>query len=321
VSGLPLALREAIFAFCDTARGPEIAERAAAQSACYRAGGGSLATVTDYPDVAAYLTARLPATFAAAGAAFAAVRARAPDFRPGSMLDFGAGPGTASWAAVETWPNLESVMMTDHNEQFLRAARTLSDNSPHPALRNATISNSQVLSETARYELVVAAFVMCELPEQLAGEIASRLWNACSGLLVIVEPGTPRAFQRILRCRQELCARNAIIAAPCPANDPCPMQGPDWCHFAVRLPRTRDHMRAKNASVPYEDERFSYVAAVREDVVLSTSSQRIIAPVLSGKAGLKFRVCTGDRIAEVGVPRREHAVYRQSTRKRWGGTL
>jgi hypothetical protein len=62
VSGLPLALREAIFTFCDTARGPEIAERAAAQSACFRAGGGSLATVTDYPDVAAYLTARLPPT-------------------------------------------------------------------------------------------------------------------------------------------------------------------------------------------------------------------------------------------------------------------
>jgi ribosomal protein RSM22 (predicted rRNA methylase) len=211
--------------------------------------------------------------------------------------------------------------MTDHNEQFLRAARTLSDNSRHPALRNATFSISQALSGTPRYELVVAAYVMRELPERLAGEVTSRLWNACSGMLVIVEPGTPRAFQRVLRCRQELCAHNAIIAAPCPASDPSPMQGPDWCHFAVRLPRTRNRMRARNAPVAYEDEKFSYVPAAREDVVLATSPPRIIAPALSGKADLKFRVCTGDRIVEAGVPRRDHAVYRQSTRKRWGGTL
>jgi hypothetical protein len=82
VSGLPLALREAIFALGGTGRGREIAERAAVQSASYRAGGGLLATVTDQPDIAACLTARLRATFAAISAALAAARARAPDFQP-----------------------------------------------------------------------------------------------------------------------------------------------------------------------------------------------------------------------------------------------
>ena len=61
----------------------------------------------------AYLTTRLPATFAAISAALAAVAEARPDFAPRSALDAGAGPGTATWAAAQQWDSLEDATLVE----------------------------------------------------------------------------------------------------------------------------------------------------------------------------------------------------------------
>jgi len=48
----------------------------------------------------AYVAVRMPATFAAARAVFTELRRLMPDRRITSLLDLGAGPGTAGWAAL-----------------------------------------------------------------------------------------------------------------------------------------------------------------------------------------------------------------------------
>ena len=53
------------------------------------------------PQVAAYAAARMPGCYAAVARVLDELRLRLPDFTPRSMLDFGAGPGTAIWAARE----------------------------------------------------------------------------------------------------------------------------------------------------------------------------------------------------------------------------
>ena len=50
---------------------------------------------------AAYMAARMPACYAAVYKVLEEVSMRLPGFAPESMLDFGAGPGTAIWAAHE----------------------------------------------------------------------------------------------------------------------------------------------------------------------------------------------------------------------------
>src|SRR5216684_7676919 len=76
-----------------------VAERAAAQSRIYRAGGGSHRIATA-ADVLAYAFARLPATYAAAVAVFNAVRETLPTYHPRSMLHVGAGPDTPTLTAA-----------------------------------------------------------------------------------------------------------------------------------------------------------------------------------------------------------------------------
>lgn len=55
----------------------------------------------DEVQAAAYVAARMPGCFAATYKVLEEVSMRLPGFRPASLLDFGAGPGTAIWAARE----------------------------------------------------------------------------------------------------------------------------------------------------------------------------------------------------------------------------
>ncbi len=86
----------------------------------------------------------------------------------------------------------------------------------------------------------------------------------CAPLVLLVEPGTPAGHRRILAARAQLLAAGYLIAAPCPHQLGCPLDvAGDWCHFGARLPRSALHRQVKGTELSYEDEKFSYVGAVR----------------------------------------------------------
>jgi ribosomal protein RSM22 (predicted rRNA methylase) len=355
---LPPALQDAIARFAEEIAPKELAARAAALSERYRSGGASHVAIADERDVAAYLTTRLPATYAAMAAALDAVKQRALRFAPMHLLDVGAGPGTASWAATEIWPELPYVVMLDRNPHLLAAARTLTHSSPHPSLTTAQFISADLAkdfpppervegplatAELSRaraspseadgakeggwgslggtYDLVLAGYTFAELPAHTRDRALSNLWAACCGVLVIVEPGTPAGFATILACRTALLALGARVVAPCPAGYPCPIVAPDWCHFAERLPRSRAHMRAKGAIVPFEDEKFSYVAVAREAIELAALEARIVAPPQASKPGIRLRLCADAKLADRVVLKRDKPAFKAVTRKKWGDAL
>jgi ribosomal protein RSM22 (predicted rRNA methylase) len=278
-----------------------------------------------------------------------AVKQRAPGFAPMHLLDVGAGPGTASWAAAETWPQLKSTTMLDSNPHLLAAAGTLAAASPHPSLTTAHFIAGDLREPTSpnvgrsippklrsseggsgggtvghgseAYDLILAGYTFAELPAQTRDRALATLWAQCRGILVIVEPGTPQGFATILACRTALLALVARVVAPCPAGYPCPIVAPDWCHFAERLPRSRAHMRAKDAVVPFEDEKFSYVAVAREGVALSPTEARIVAPSQASKPGIRLRLCTDAKLADRVVLKRDKPAYKAVARKKWGDAL
>ena len=57
----------------------------------------------------------MPATYAAVTASLNALGEITPDFAPNSLLDVGAGPGTATWAAAEAFPSLQAFTLLDAN--------------------------------------------------------------------------------------------------------------------------------------------------------------------------------------------------------------
>ena len=242
---LPAPLRAAIEALTEGRSGRDLGDRSAEISRLYRARSPSSRAIMGEADALAYALTRMPATYAAVSAALAAVCERAPGFEPRSLLDVGCGPGTAGWAAVEAFPTLDVIDLVDASRPFLDLARTLAAASEDEAIRSAKTSLGDLAAPPASADLVTVAYALTELTEAGALLAAERLWGAAEGAFLIVEPGTPDAWARLMTVRTRLIELGAVILAPCPHLAPCPLIPPDWCHFAQRLPRSRAHIAAK----------------------------------------------------------------------------
>ena len=313
---LPLALTAAIAALLEGVARKDLAAAAGKQSAGYRKGATSAGIITP-ADAAAYAIARMPATFAANAAVFARIAQVMPDFAPASVLDVGAGTGATSWAAVTQWPSIARLTMLDHNPAFRALARKLADaklteSSP---LASAEILSGDLGADKPKSDLVVASYVLAELPQGEAGAIATDLWPCANVALFLIEPGTPAGFARIRAARTALIAAGAHVAAPCTHDNDCPMSKNDWCHFSQRLPRSRDHMRLKDAKVPFEDERYSYLVVTREKIA---NGARILAPLLETKPGLTFKLCDENGLRAEFVAARDKDAYRRVRKRGWG---
>ena len=279
---------------------------AQALSEAYRHGATSASV-----SLSAYLTTRMPATFAAISAVLEQVQLVALGFSPSSILDIGAGPGTASFAALAAWPSITSVAMVESDKRFAQLAASLS---PH-----AKILQNAFLQTSVRAELVIAAYILAELPEAQAAASALHLRAATQNILIIIEPGTPKGFARIRAAREALINAGAHLIGPCTHANTCPLQGEDWCHFKTRLPRSRAHMLAKSATVPFEDESFSWIAVSRQPFKLPKA--RILAPPQINKVAATFKLCSESGVANTAIASRDKAAYKLARKKAWGDAV
>lgn len=319
---LPAALREALAEELEGVSRKDLAVRAERTSRAYRAGGGSAAVIRDADDALAYALTRLPATYAACAAVFDEARRMAPDFAPGRLLDAGCGPGAASWAAAEAWPGLSAVAWVDASAPFLGLAGRLGRHGPEPLrrpdVRVADLTGDRPFTEA---DLVVASYALAELPDIELGPVVRRLWAACRGVIALVEPGTPAGFARLLNARDALIAEGADVLAPCPHARSCPLTSPDWCHFSVRLPRSRDHRLVKAADAPFEDEKFAYLIAARPGVAPTRRSPRVLARPQAAKGGTVFKLCGAAGLEIRTVAKRDKPAFAKARRLGWGDVI
>ncbi len=297
----------------------DAAERSASISKTYRDGGGSGAIRTE-TDALAYALARMPATYAAVTASLNALTEIRPDFAPKSLLDIGAGPGTATWAAAETFSSLQTFALLDANDALRTLALSLFSDSFR--LREVSYERAEANSALAKAEpadLVVASYMINEIGDTGQRALAELMWQRTGDTLLVVEPGTPAGYARIIALRERLIAKGAHVVAPCPHDSACPLQAPDWCHFTQRLQRSRAHKQLKVAELPYEDEKFAYVALTRTPV--ANRPARVLAQPDVSKVEVAAKLCTPDGLAWTKTPRRAKADYALARRWRWGDAV
>src|SRR3954464_12594449 len=273
----------------------DAASRSANISKTYRGGGGSGA-IRSEADALAYALARMPATYAAVTASLNALVEIRPDFAPASLLDLGAGPGTATWAAAETFPSLRGFALLDANDALRTLALKLFSDSFR--LRDVGYERGEARSALAKADvadLVIASYIIGEIGAAEQKSLAELIWQKTGDTLLVVEPGTPAGYARIIALRERLIALGGHVAAPCPHDDKCPLAAPDWCHFTQPLQRSRAHKQIKGAELPFEDEKFAYVALTRAPGVARPS--RVLAQPVVTKIEVSAKLCTPDGLA------------------------
>jgi ribosomal protein RSM22 (predicted rRNA methylase) len=316
---LPPELKAALDARLQGLSRSDTAERAAVISRIYRDGGGSGA-IRSEADALAYALARMPATYAAVIASLNALDEITPDFAPQNLLDVGAGPGTASWAAAEAFSSLQSFTLLDANDALRALALDLGSGSTR--LRGMTYQRGEAraaLADAEPADLVVASYMIGETSEAEQRALTELMWTKTRDTLLIVEPGTPAGYARIIAARAQLIAAGAHVAAPCPHDGRCPLTAPDWCHFTQRLPRLRAHKQIKGAELPFEDEKFSYVALTRAPAARHPA--RVLAQPVVTKVEVSAKLCTPDGVIVAKAPRRAKADYARARRWRWGDAV
>jgi ribosomal protein RSM22 (predicted rRNA methylase) len=312
---LPAELKAALEARLQGVSRNDAAERAALISETYRNGGGSGAIASE-ADALAYALARMPATYAAVTASLNALREIAPGYVPKSLLDVGAGPGTATWAAAEAFVSLQAFDLLDANRDLRALALDLAGKSTRLREMKYRLGEARAaLADAEPADLVVASYVIGELGDAGRRALTDLMWVKARDTLLIVEPGTPAGYARIIAAREQLIASGAHVAAPCPHDDRCPLTAPDWCHFTQRLPRSRVHKQLKSAELPFEDEKFSYIALTR-----APAARHRAQPVVT-KVEVTAKLCKSDGLAIAKVPRRAKADYAGARRWRWGDAV
>jgi len=272
-------------------------------------------------EILAYAASRLPATYAAITAAFSAVRELRPEWQPRSMLDLGAGPGTGMWAAANIWPSLERAVAVDAEQRMIALGQQLAGSAAPRAVRSARWVRAAIAapSPDGAYDLVLLAYVLGELDAAERDEAVERAIAATAapaGLTVVVEPGTPEGYARVLRARERLLEHGGHVAAPCPHDGPCPLTRPDWCHFAVRLPRTAAHRAAKLGELAYEDEKFSYVAASRQPG--GQAQARVLRHPQIRPRLVRLELCTPEGIRSAAIARSDRERFKLARKASWG---
>jgi ribosomal protein RSM22 (predicted rRNA methylase) len=309
----PGNLNEAIGAWLKQSSQSGLAEKTARLSLSYRKGANSSSV-----DLSAYVVSRVPATFASNVKVHEALSQALPEFAPQSLLDIGAGPGTASWAALARWPNITSIFQCEQDQSFAWLAAKLNAESGLEALRQSKlIQKSEAgLAPDIKAELVIASYMLAELPLDTMPPVAKRLWDRTEDVLLLIEPGTPQGFARLRIVRETLLGQGAFVIAPCTHQNICPMAGSNWCHFKTRVQRSREHMHAKQATVPFEDESFSYLILSRN--VLQQTGGRIIAPVSINKVAASLPLCSSSGLHDEMIASRDKPAYKRAKKVRWG---
>lgn len=297
----------------------ELAKAVAELTHSYRSERPSTA-ITTPAHRAAYLAVRVPATFAANHHVFAELRRLAPEAEITSMLDLGAGPGTALYAAAEIFPELARATMIDADRSLVELGRRLAQQSSHPAIHAATWLQ-QDLNGSVRlepYDLVVISYVLNELKKAAAEKVVLQAWQCARQFLVVVEPGTMRGFGLVNGARSQLIAAGAHILAPCPHTLECPMAAAgDWCHFAQRVERTSLHRQLKAGALGHEDEKFSYVVAGRNQ--FPSAAARIVRHPQKHSGHVQLTLCTPQGLEKRTITKSQKEDYRRVRKAEWGG--
>ncbi|KAJ8775964.1 hypothetical protein J1605_016027 [Eschrichtius robustus] len=293
-----------------------------------------------------YMAARLDGGFAAVSRAFHEIQARLPEFQPQTLMDFGTGTGSVTWAAHSTWgQSLREYMCVDSSAAMLELAEKLLKGEDKVVqdlgclMCQVSFSDSfylyhprQVAMFKVQFDVVVSAFSLSELPSKAnRTDVVQTLWRKTGHFLVLVENGTKAGHSLLMDARDlvlngkeksPLDPRPGFVFAPCPHELPCPQltaSKPLACSFSQAY-----HAIPFSWNKKPKEEKFSMVILARGSLEEANRWPRITQPVLKRPRHVHCHLCCPDgHMQHAVITARRHGrdLYRCARVSSWGDRL
>ncbi|XP_036984522.2 methyltransferase-like protein 17, mitochondrial [Artibeus jamaicensis] len=283
-----------------------------------------------------YMAARLDGGFAAVSRAFHEIHARIPEFQPQTLMDFGSGTGSVTWAAHSIWgQSLREYMCVDSSAAMLDLAGKLlkgGSECGEPYVPGVFFRQFLPVSPKVQFSVVVSAFSLSELPSKAdRAEVVQTLWRKTSDFLILVESGTKAGHRLLMEARDlvlngkeksPLDPRPGFVFAPCPHELACPQltaSKPLACSFSQAY-----HPIPFSWNKKPKEEKFSMVILARGSPGEAARWPRITQPVLKRPRHVHCHLCCPDgHMQHAVITARRHGrdLYRCARVSSWGDLL
>lgn len=341
---LPLELKNAMEAMLAGRSSDELRKIAKQMTDRYKnESGRGRVLVSSELETQVYAAVRMPATYGAVCDALAYTM-ECCEAEIETVMDVGAGSGTGAWAVdariqpkqilclereitmretgkrlMEEDPDLQArtkwVAFDLTKDEFGSTACVDKDVAKAPDQEDTTQAGGTMVPASA--DLVLSSYVLNEMPEDVRATVIRKLWAATKGVLTIVEPGTKEGFAVIAQAREILLdeGTGAHLIAPCPHVEKCRLKEDDWCHFTCRVMRSRLHKMLKDADVPYEDEKYSYISFARQEG--KRAPARVLRHPYITKGTIDLELCTQNENTKVTI-RKKQAAFKEARKAKMG---
>uniref|UniRef100_UPI00398EE635 ribosome assembly protein METTL17, mitochondrial isoform X2 n=1 Tax=Pristiophorus japonicus TaxID=55135 RepID=UPI00398EE635 len=248
-----------------------------------------------------YVAARLDGGYAAVTRVLYEIKKRVPEFEPRTLLDFGSGTGTVTWASRGAWgKTLSEYLCVDSSPAMHQSAEFLMRGGSAADTEQVTgvyFRHFLPVSPKVKFDLVVSAYSLSELPDlSERRRVIETLWRKTEGFLVLIENGTKEGHRMVME------ARDIVLKA----------EGEESC----------GHVFAPNPGMKLE--KFSYVILRRGPRAKAESWPRVVQPVLCRPRHIHAHLCCADGTVRhvVITPRKSgRDLYRWARNCCWGDRL
>ncbi|HEU64506.1 hypothetical protein LCGC14_1550710 [marine sediment metagenome] len=271
-----------------------------------------------------YIASRMPATLKSIEYSLNEIKNITPKISIKSVLDLGSGSGATLWALLSVFTsengklktNFPTTYLVEKDEKMIFYAKELLKNVKGISKKVTFGKNDILRVKNYDFDLVMLSYVANELKNFQIDKIINRWFFSKSKIIVFIEPGTKYGFKNIKYIRDFLIKKVCKLIAPCPNTLKCPMPKNDWCHFYVRVKRSKIHKYIKGGTLGYEDEKFSYVIATKEKV--NYPKARILRFVKKTKQDLNFTLCKDGKMLNEKVSRKGKKRDKMVEKLNWG---
>lgn len=295
-----------------------------------------------------YLHCRMPYTYHVGQRISMEIAKKIPDFKPDSILDYGAGLGSCIWAAHDVFTDATRLAAVEPNKDMRRLGKFLTTMGK---LKKEILWVESLTmipgtgSDRGKFDLIFLSHVLQELStakirQLLIDTLYSRLNE--NGILVVIEPGSPKGFRFIYDLRRwviEKPREDASIVAPCPHHMECPLasQRNSWCHFSqLSYKWSRDIFPKLPKQKDIHNEKFCYLVIKKgktPNVEFKTEEEteidqeksyfwdRIIRPVIKKQKHHIMDLCTTKGKLERRIIAKSHGTlggFKSSKYLNWG---
>jgi ribosomal protein RSM22 (predicted rRNA methylase) len=264
--------------------------------------------------ILSYLAVRLPAIYGVV----ARILHTIPEDHIRTLVDVGAGPATALWAAQERFKHLRKAVLFERHPGMRVVGQRLAKELAHPSLQVEWCpQHVEHVQDLGTADLVILSYALGEIDFSHYERLMTAIYKAAGQFIVLIEPGTPHGFQAIKIARQALIALGGKVVAPCTHDRACPLVAGDWCHFSERIARSDLHRVVKRGDLAYEDEKYSYVI-IAKGQHFRHKSARVIKMPLRRTGHVLLDLCDETGLHKVTYSRKDSTLYRNARKVRWG---